>query len=229
MPALAALLPGVPVSPGAVARGDVPAVGDASGSSTRWTAKGFINRNGEFTVNIALVGAGVPVLGVVLAPALGACSPGPTASAPASRMPPDGAIACRKTPAEGLTVVASRSHGDAAIPMPSSAGARWHRSPAQLVPLKLCLVAAGEADLYPRLGRTVKVGHRRRPHAVVRARRQRVCRLDGTPLTHGKPGFETRTSPPATASAPPGTARRPADMDLIHAVAGFLVGVMVGM
>jgi 3'(2'), 5'-bisphosphate nucleotidase len=55
--------------------------------------------------------------------------------------------------------------------------------------LKFCLLAAGEADLYPRLGRTMEwdiaAGH-----AVLAAAGGRVTRLDGTPMTYGKPGFE---------------------------------------
>jgi 3'(2'), 5'-bisphosphate nucleotidase len=55
--------------------------------------------------------------------------------------------------------------------------------------LKLCLVAAGDADLYPRLGRTMEwdiaAGH-----AVLRAAGGEVWCLDGTPLRYGKPGFE---------------------------------------
>ncbi|MFO1071100.1 MAG: 3'(2'),5'-bisphosphate nucleotidase CysQ [Geminicoccaceae bacterium] len=192
VPALAALLPGVPVvAEEAVARGDVPAVGERF-----WLVdpldgtKEFINRNGEFTVNIALVEAGVPVLGVVLAPALGrlfagADGLGARVEDAAGRRP----IACRKTPAEGLTVVASRSHGDAAA-LDAFLGRRKVASLASAgSSLKLCLVAAGEADLYPRLGRTMEwdiaAGH-----AVVRAAGGQVCRLDGTPLTYGKPGFE---------------------------------------
>ena len=76
--------------------------------------KEFINRNDEFTVNIALVEDGEPTLGVVLAPALGrlfagAAGVGAYVEDAAGRRP----IRCRAVPEEGLTVVASRSHGDA--------------------------------------------------------------------------------------------------------------------
>src|ERR1700722_19690934 len=75
--------------------------------------KEFISRNGEFTVNIALIEDGRPTLGVVLAPALsrlfaGAEGVGPFVEENSQRRP----IACRAAPAAGLTVVASRSHGD---------------------------------------------------------------------------------------------------------------------
>jgi len=153
----------------------------------------FIGRNGEFTVNIALVEHGEPVLGVVLAPAQG----------PFGRLYAgargDGAwvvdeigarrIVCRRPPAEGLTVVASRSHGDPAAVQAFLAGRQVARQVAAGSSLKLCLLAAGEADLYPRFGRTMEwdiaAGH-----AVLAAAGGRVETLDGSPLRYGKPGFE---------------------------------------
>jgi 3'(2'), 5'-bisphosphate nucleotidase len=117
VPALQALAPGVPiVAEEAVAAGAVPEVGRLF-----WLVdpldgtKEFISRNGEFTVNIALVQDGQPVMGVVLAPALGRLFAGVVGQGAwleegGVRRP----IQCRATPAEGLTVVASRSHGDAA-------------------------------------------------------------------------------------------------------------------
>jgi 3'(2'), 5'-bisphosphate nucleotidase len=192
VPALAALAPEVPVvAEEAVAAGVVPTVGDWF-----WLVdpldgtKEFISRNGEFTVNIALVHRGAPVLGVVFAPALGrlfagVAGVGAWVEDAAGRRP----IACRAVPPEGLTVVASRSHGDAAALDAFLAG----RKLAALVnagsSLKLCLVAAGEADLYPRLGRTMEwdiaAGH-----AVLAAAGGRVADLQGVALRYGKPGFD---------------------------------------
>lgn len=194
-PALQALAPEVPVvAEEAAAAGQVPATGDWF-----WLVdpldgtKEFVSRNGEFTVNVALIHRGAPVLGVVLAPALGArgrlfagvVGQGAWVDEGRGRR----AIACRAAPAEGLTVVASRSHGDAAALDAFLAGRRV----AQLVnagsSLKLCLLAAGEADLYPRLGRTMEwdiaAGH-----AVLAAAGGRVDTLAGPPLRYGKPGFE---------------------------------------
>jgi 3'(2'), 5'-bisphosphate nucleotidase len=195
---LAALAPGIPtVAEEAVAAGHVP---DVSGGRF-WLVdpldgtKEFISRNGEFTVNIALIERGAPVLGVVLAPAIGG---------PAGRLFAGGQglgawvedaegrrqIRCRAVPQEGLTVVASRSHGDKSELDTFLAG----RPVAQLrqagSSLKLCVVAEGQADLYPRLGRTMEwdiaAGH-----AVLAAASGRVCRVsDGQLLTYGKPGFE---------------------------------------
>jgi 3'(2'), 5'-bisphosphate nucleotidase len=196
VPALAALTPGVPVvAEEEVAAGRVPTVGERF-----WLVdpldgtKEFIGRNGEFTVNVALIEQGVPVLGVVLAPALGAAGRLFAGARGCGAWLDDGQgrrpIACRPVPAEGLTVVASRSHGDAAALDAFLAGRRVASLANAGSSLKLCLVAAGEADLYPRLGRTMEwdiaAGH-----AVLRAAGGEVTRLDdGRPLRYGKPGFD---------------------------------------
>ena len=175
----------------AVAAGRIPEVGDRF-----WLVdpldgtKEFISRNGEFTVNIALVQGGVPVLGVVFAPALGRMFAG-AAGDGASLEDAQGrrAIRCRSVPAEGLTVVASRSHGDAAALDAFLGGRKVAALRNAGSSLKLCLVAAGEADLYPRLGRTMEwdiaAGH-----AVLAAAGGRVTDLSGAPLRYGKPGFD---------------------------------------
>ena len=192
VPALQALAPQIPVvAEEAVAAGEMPEVGRSF-----WLVdpldgtKEFISRNGEFTVNIALVVDGVPVLGVVYAPALdrlfiGRVGAGAWLEDAAGRR----RIAVRSVPEAGLTVVASRSHGDAAALDSFLAG----RKLASLVnagsSLKLCLVAAGEADLYPRLGRTMEwdiaAGH-----AVLAAAGGSVTDLAGAALRYGKPGFD---------------------------------------
>lgn len=189
---LHALAPDVPVvAEEAVAAGHVPAQ-----AARFWLVdpldgtKEFINRNGEFTVNVALVENGVPVLGVVLAPALGRLFAGVQGhgawlETAAGRR----AIAARQVPAEGLTVVASRSHGDEsaldALLGSQRVAARTNAGSS----LKLCLLAAGEADLYPRLGRTMEwdiaAGH-----AVLAAAGGEVFTLGGTPLRYGKPAYE---------------------------------------
>ena len=189
--ALHRLAPGLPVvAEEAVARGCVPEVGREF-----WLVdpldgtKEFIARNGEFTVNIALVEDGVPRLGVVLAPALGRlfagdASTGAWVEDERGRRP----IRCRAAPQAGLTVVASRSHGDAAALRAFLCGKRVASTACAGSSLKLCLVAAGEADLYPRLGRTMEwdiaAGH-----AVLAAAGGQVCDLQGRALRYGKPGF----------------------------------------
>ena len=192
VPALQALTPDIPVvAEEAVAAGQVPMIG-----TSFWLVdpldgtREFVSRNGEFTVNIALVHAGEPVLGVVYAPALGRLFAGARgAGAWAEDAQGRRAIRCRPVPEAGLTVVASRSHGDAAALEAFLAGRRVAALANAGSSLKLCLVAAGEADLYPRLGRTMEwdiaAGH-----AVLAAAGGRVADLAGAPLRYGKPGFE---------------------------------------
>jgi 3'(2'), 5'-bisphosphate nucleotidase len=151
--------------------------------------KEFISRNGEFTINIALIRAGVPVLGVVLAPALdqlfAAASGAALIEDAGGRRP----LAARIAPAEGATVVASRSHCDPEALARYLAGRKVARSISAGSSLKFCLLAAGEADLYPRLGRTME-WDTAAGDAILRAAGGRVTDLDGDPLRYGKPGFE---------------------------------------
>ena len=152
--------------------------------------KEFIGRNGEFTVNVALIEQGEPVMGVVLAPALGQLYAGGVGLG-AFREDALGrhAITVRSVPTEGLTVVGSRSHGDAEAMAAFLKGKQVASVRSAGSSLKLCLVAAGEADLYPRLGRTMEwdiaAGH-----AVLIAAGGTVCDLQSQPLSYGKPGWD---------------------------------------
>lgn len=192
VPALRALAPRVPVvAEEAASRGEA----DAAGRSF-WLVdpldgtREFVSRNGEFTVNVAWVQDGAPRLGVVLAPAQGRLWAGVVGQ---GAWVEDGegrrAIAVRRPPAEGLTVVASRSHGDEAALSRFLQGRPVARVVQAGSSLKLCLVAEGQADLYPRQGRTMEwdiaAGQ-----AVLEAAGGQVLTLEGTPLRYGKPGFE---------------------------------------
>ena len=192
LPALTELTPDVPiVSEEAAAAGDIPRVADRF-----WLVdpldgtKEFIKRNGEFTVNIALIERGRPVLGVVLAPALDRLYAG---AAGRGAFLEDGThrrqIACRRVPAAGLTVVASRSHGDTQALDRFLAGRAVASQTNAGSSLKFCLVAAGDADLYPRFGRTME-WDTAAGHAVLAAAGGRVTTVDGAELRYGKPGFE---------------------------------------
>ena len=190
--ALQALTPDIAiVAEEAVAAGRTPALGDRF-----WLVdpldgtREFVHRNGEFTVNIALVENGAPALGVVHAPALGrlfggAVGVGAFVEEGGERR----AIRCRRPPREGLAVLASRSHGDAAALAAFLAGRDVASVGYAGSSLKLCLVASGEADLYPRFGRTMEwdiaAGH-----AVLAAAGGSVTDLAGQPLRYGKPGLE---------------------------------------
>ena len=189
---LAVLTPDVPVlSEEAAEKGVVPDAG-----SRFWLVdpldgtKEFVSRNGEFTVNIALVEDGRPTLGVVHVPALarlygGAAGAGAFVEDEGGRR----AIACRPAPEDGLTIVSSRSHGDADALEEFLAGRRVALSVTAGSSLKFCLVASGEADLYPRLGRTME-WDTAAGHAVVSAAGGKVSAVSGGELGYGKPGFE---------------------------------------
>jgi 3'(2'), 5'-bisphosphate nucleotidase len=162
--------------------------------------KEFVSRNGEFTVNIARVENGLPVMGVVYAPAIRRIFWGEVAKGAAEgRVADDGSIVWKKLvvracPREGAIVIASRSHRDHAtedylktvkVAKLVSAGSS----------LKFCLIAAGEADLYPRFGRTME-WDTAAGHAVLLAAGGKVLGSDGQPLSYGKrdrgfdnPGF----------------------------------------
>jgi 3'(2'), 5'-bisphosphate nucleotidase len=155
----------------------------------------FVAGRPEFTVNIALVRAAAPVLGVVYAPASMNLYAGDVRAAAAFRATAssdrlDGIarepIHVRSAPA-GLTAVASRSHRS-----PETDAYLKRYTVADIVSigssLKFCLVAAGEADLYPRLGTTME-WDTAAGHAVLAAAGGTVVIGDGTPLLYGKSGF----------------------------------------
>lgn len=186
------LTPTIPVvAEEAAAAGDIPDV-----SACFWLVdpvdgtKEFVNRNGEFTVNVALVGHGRPVLGLVFAPALDRLFVGAEGvGAWVEERGAQRAIATRAVPADGLTVVGSRWHGDDAAVGAYLAGRAIARTTTVGSSLKLCLVAEGAADVYPRFGRTMEwdiaAGD-----AVLRAAGGSVRDIAGTIMRYGKPGFE---------------------------------------
>jgi 3'(2'), 5'-bisphosphate nucleotidase len=149
--------------------------------------KEFIKRNGEFTVNIALVENGEPVMGVVYAPVLDVCyygARGAGAYVQRGSAAVQSIAAKSHIPGESIKVVASRSHSDArteallkqlgdyqCISMGSS--------------LKLCLVAEGAAHFYPRLGPTME-WDTAAAHAVVNAAGGIVCNMIGEELRYNK-------------------------------------------
>lgn len=152
--------------------------------------KEFISRNGEFTINVALVEDGAPILGLVLAPALGrlfTAAPGitPRVEDAAGRRE----LATRSLPPEGATVVSSRSHGDQEALDRFFEGRKIAASTTAGSSLKFCVVAAGQADIYPRFGRTME-WDTAAGDAVLRAAGGRVEDLEGRVLRYGKPGFD---------------------------------------
>lgn len=158
--------------------------------------KEFINRRGDFTVNIAYVENGVPTRGVVYAPAKERMfytladgnaveETGPFAKETSGVTKP---IRVSSPDNSALLVVASKSHRDQAtddyigkyaVADMKSAGSS----------LKFCLIATGEADLYPRVGRTME-WDTAAGHAVLEGAGGKVVRFDDhTPLMYGKDGY----------------------------------------
>ena len=191
---LAAIAPEIPlVAEEAASQGRLP---DISGGRF-WLVdpldgtREFLNRNGEFTVNIGLIENGSPVLGIVHAPALDLTFTGLVGdSATVSR---DGrapaAMSVRAAPSGGVTIVASRRHGD---PEAIDRLLRGHPVEDRKTAgssLKFCLVAEGEADIYPRFGRTME-WDTAAGQAVLTAAGGHVTDEHGAPLGYGKPGFE---------------------------------------
>ncbi|SEP07063.1 3'(2'),5'-bisphosphate nucleotidase CysQ [Aquisalimonas asiatica] len=150
--------------------------------------KEFIKRNGEFTVNIALVEGGRPVWGVIHAPALDTTYGGGVGSGAWKQTGADGArepLAVR-TPDDGHAVVKSRSH-----PSGELAAFLERITVADEVPvgssLKFCVVAEGRATLYPRFGPTME-WDTGAGQAIVEAAGGRVVMAEDetTPLTYNK-------------------------------------------
>ena len=200
---LEARLPSVPVvAEEAASRGEKPKCGRAfilvdPVDGTRE----FLHRNGEFTINIALILDGTPRAGAVYAPALGrmwfagahayACFVEPGAPLPplSGRQP----IHVRANPCRGLTALASRSHADA------QTDAFLARLPiverrAAGSSLKFCILAEGGADVYPRVGQTME-WDTAAGDAVLRAAGGAVLDEHGEALRYGKADHQYRNGP----------------------------------
>jgi 3'(2'),5'-bisphosphate nucleotidase len=155
--------------------------------------RGFVARNGEFTVNIGLIDDGEPVAGVIYAPDsrllyFGARGEGAFRARGGGEPEP---IRPRPRPASGLVAVGSRSHASHGT---AEKGASL--GIAEFVPssssLKFCLVAEGTADLYPRFGTTAE-WDTAAGQAILEAAGGRVTALDDSgaeagPLAYGKAG-----------------------------------------
>jgi 3'(2'), 5'-bisphosphate nucleotidase len=153
--------------------------------------KEFVASRGEFTVNIGLIENGVPVAGAVCAPAVGRLFAGAVGHG-AFEAPFEGGdrreIRVRKPDNDGLIVVASRSHMT-----PQTQAFVDSNKVASLAnagsSLKFCLLAAGEADLYPRFGPTME-WDTAAGHAVLAAGGGSVVEIDGKALAYGKPAYK---------------------------------------
>lgn len=195
------LTPEIPVvAEELAARGEAPQVGDGP----FWLVdpldgtREFIERNGEFTVNIALVEQGRPVLGIVLAPALEVAWLGVVTSGARrfDRLHPEGyAIRARPVPKVAPLVLVSRNHREASVDI-------WLKQ--QMAPetrtvgssLKFCQIAEGAADFYPRFA-AISEWDTAAGQAVLEAAGGQVLAWDGpadrprigAALHYGKPDF----------------------------------------
>ena len=152
--------------------------------------KEFISKNGEFTVNIALIEDGEPIQGAVFAPAIGKLYWGARGEGAYVADVKDGVLGASKPirvrlPApEGLSAIGSRSHGGAETQAYLEAfTVRDFVSAGSS--LKFCLIAEGTADIYPRMGRTME-WDTAAGDAVLRAAGGRVETLERSALVYGK-------------------------------------------
>jgi 3'(2'), 5'-bisphosphate nucleotidase len=152
--------------------------------------KEFINQRDEFTVNVALLKDGKPVAGIVCAPALAKCFYGSTAAGAVVADMAEGQeapISVRTPDNNALLVVASRSHmtDETRDFLAANKVAETKNGGSSL---KFCLLASGEADLYPRFGPTME-WDTAAGHAVLLAAGGFVDTLEGKPLDYAKPEF----------------------------------------
>lgn len=149
--------------------------------------KEFLKRSGEFTVNIGLISDGQPIYGVVHVPASGTTYWGGDAGA--FREDENGSpvpITAALPADDGMIVLTSRSHrtGEAEFLENIKVKLELHSGSS----IKFCLIAAGEADIYPRLGPTCE-WDTGAGHGVLAAAGGSVSNMDGSPFLYGKPNF----------------------------------------
>ena len=145
--------------------------------------KEFVNERDEFTVNMALIERGVAIFGIVHAPAIDQTFWGDSFGAFIKDKKIIKRITTRNAPKEGLTVVSSRSHRDEENTLLEDYNIKNIINIGSS--LKLCFIAAGLADLYPRLGPTsewdIAAGH-----AILTAAGGSLTQIDGSPFLYGK-------------------------------------------
>lgn len=193
--ALNDVVPGVPIiSEEAASRGECPS---CDGAEYFWLVdaldgtRQFIAGDPEFTVNIALIHHGAPILGVIYAPVLGemysAHGEG-TAVRWNEETEKDKPIEVRQPRREGVTVMVSK-HGDLAAVENYLEPYKVEKIIRRGSSLKLCAIAAGKADMYPRFGTTchwdIAAGH-----AILIGAGGTIIDMKGQPLTYGGAGHE---------------------------------------
>ena len=179
--------------------------GSHAGSASRFFlvdpldgTSGFRRRKTEFTVNIALIEDGIPVMGVVHAPAMGRHFCTDAGGKVVERSVDPEASSCRVVARHAVSgrnnsavrVVASRALRSDSRMADFLKGIQVRNVEVMSSSIKFCLIAAHEADLYPRFGRTME-WDTAAGHAILRAVGGRLVRFDDRQvLEYGKPGFE---------------------------------------
>ena len=149
--------------------------------------KEFIGGGGDYTVNIALVYKNEPVLGVVYAPVKGEMYAGHAAGTAVKwneDTDKEKSISVRENPERGLTIVASKSHGDPNKLESFLENFKIDKLVKRGSSLKICIIAAGKADMYPRFGPTCE-WDTAAADAVLRAAGGYLTDVEGKPLTYG--------------------------------------------
>ena len=191
IPALNSVVPGIPiVAEESVSAGNIPDISNG----TFWLidpldgTKEFINRNGDFTVNIGLIESGTPTMGVIVTPINNCIWTGSLTDGACKFL--NGTqqiIETRQANKTKMTVVASRSHRSPELESFISKLEVEH-SISRGSSLKFCLIAEGEADIYPRTGPTME-WDTAAGHAILIAAGGSVTNFDGTTFRYGKPNF----------------------------------------
>lgn len=149
--------------------------------------KEFISGSGDYTVNIALIKNHKPVLGVVYAPVHGelyaACGEG-TAIKWMEDSDKERSISVRDTPNEGLTIISSKSHGKGDRLDKFLENYKIKKQIQRGSSLKMCAIAAGKADMYPRFGLTCE-WDTAAAHAILNAAGGFITDIHGRELTYG--------------------------------------------
>lgn len=155
--------------------------------------KEFIKRNGDFTVNIALIEKGYPVLGVIYVPVLDVMYVG-TRDSGAYKIDERGnkvTIKANQEVKDRITMVESRSHPSKELEIFINELEKTYKSIERIQKgssLKLCAVAEGTADIYPRLGPTME-WDTAAGQAIVESAGGTVTTLDGARFRYNKPSL----------------------------------------
>lgn len=194
---LKALIPHIPmIGEESVAAGDAPSI-----SATQeyfWLVdaldgtREFIEGGQDYTVNIALIRNGEPVIGVVYAPARGELYAGHgegTATRYFEDSDNEKPASVRPYPKEGLTVASSKSHANTARLDAFLDSFKVKKIIKHSSSLKMCLIAMGKADIYPRFGPTCE-WDTAAAHAVMNAAGGVITDMDGKPLRYGGPAVK---------------------------------------